>query len=364
MSGFLAFIARRYSRKAEDIATDVVTYLMRGAYVQSSITSLLTVLGFPYLESGFSAETRLSGENGIPDIKLIDKQGECRVIVENKFWALLTSKQPCAYLNEVSKDGLVLFVVPKSRRKSIWEQVCTRCEEVNGPIVAPSITSLGCIGRTGQKFIAVITWNNLLDALAPLTSGISTVSSISDAELFINQLRRLCNVEETKGVENLDAKMVSSKDVGWAVYDCMKLLTQIVDAAADADCFKPEKRKNHDSCGEGYYGKWGQLGPYRAWIGFDARLWSERGESPIWIEFADEKIIDNELREIFFTARGTWSWLDDPRQLEDGNLGGDSQLVIPIPIKPRVDHDALLQGAIERIEQVKTLFKSQRLKKA
>lgn len=363
MSGFLAFIAKRYGRKAEDIATDVVTYLMRETDVQFRIALFLAELGFPYLESGFFAETRSSGKNGIPDIKLFDRQGKCRVIVENKFWALLTSKQPCAYLNELSKQGLVLFVVPKSRRKSIWEQVCTRCEKVDGPIVAPSITRLGCIGRTGQKFIAVITWNTLLNELAPCTYGISAGSSISDNELFINELRRLCNVEETKGVENLDAKIVSSKAIGLAVFNYMKLLAQIIDAATDAGYIKRVRRKL-DSYGEGYHGEWGQLGPYRAWIGLEARLWSERGESPIWIVFSDEKIIDKKLRAIFLAARGRWSWLDDPRQLEDGNLGGERQLVIPIPIKPRVHYDSVLQGAIERIEQIKSLFESRRLKKA
>jgi hypothetical protein len=100
MGGFLSFIADRYHRKSEDVASDVVTYLINEFPVQDAIGTLLKRLGFPDPPLKFRAYPRQSGEYGIPDIKLRDKDGNARVIIENKFWAPLTNLQPCGYLNE------------------------------------------------------------------------------------------------------------------------------------------------------------------------------------------------------------------------------------------------------------------------
>jgi hypothetical protein len=60
---------------------------------------------------------------------------------------------------------------------------------------------------------------------------------------------------------------------------------------------------------------------------------------------------------MFLAARGRFAWLTDPAQLEDG-ISDDGQLVVPVPLKPGVELDALLASAIERIEQVKEVLNS------
>jgi len=41
MSGFLSYIAERYGAKSEDIATDVVAYLINESYVQGALRKIL-----------------------------------------------------------------------------------------------------------------------------------------------------------------------------------------------------------------------------------------------------------------------------------------------------------------------------------
>jgi hypothetical protein len=361
MNGFLAFIARQYNRKAEDVGSDVVAHLLHESHIQNAFCGLLAGLGFPNLKPSFAVETRSSGENGIPDIKLLDDNGECRVIIENKFWALLTSKQPSAYINEIAADGLVLFVVPRLRRRSVWEQIQTRCVSSHVPVTDSKVTALGCSGRVGVKHIAVISWTDLLAAFSSLTRTASNATSSSETEVFLNQLRRLCDVEDSKKVERLDERWISNTDIALAVYDYMKLVNLIVESAADANYFLPERRQGQDSCGEGYFGKWGQLGSYRAWIGFDARLWSERGESSIWIEFADKEEIDRELRTIFFAARGRWNWLEDAMRVgteitqymfrsAEGLLGVDDPVVTVEHAEPGCEGARLCQRQQATVE--------------
>jgi len=372
MSGFLSFISRQYGRKAEDVATDVLAYLMERPEIQGTLCKLLAEAGYPYLNPGFSVEIRTSGESGrtggIPDIWLSYGQGEhkaIKAVIEDKFGAGLTKNQPCGYLDKVGTGGIVLFVAPAWRQKGIWEEVQGRCKKSGAPIVALKTNSSKRIGKTGSKYIAVISWNTLLRALSSSCStGLEENSRISEVELFVDQLRRLCDVEDTSKFEKLSG-IVSERDVAFTVYSSMKLLHQIVETADADGLFTPDKPqywqgKNDGSCGPGYFGYYGALGTkFRAWIGFDARLWSERGESPIWIEFDDKAILD-ELSGIFLAAPERLPWLGDPTQLEDGNAG-NRQLVISVPLKPGVELDALLASAVERIEQVKDLLDSRHL---
>lgn len=328
--------------------------------------------GLPIFETWLLRRDQNLGESGrtggIPDIWLSYGQGEHKVIkavIEDKFRAGLTKHQPCGYLDKVETGGIVLFVAPTWRQNGIWEEVHGRCKKSGAPIVALKTNSSKRIGKTGSKYIAVISWNALLRALSSSCStGLEESSRISEVELFVDQLRRLCDVEDTSKFEKL-SEIVSERDVAFTVYSSMKLLHQIVESADADGLFTPDKPqywqgKNDGSCGPGYFGYYGALGTkFRAWIGFDARLWSERGESPIWIEFDDKAILD-ELSGIFLAAPERFPWLDDPTQLEDGNAG-NRQLVISVPLKPGVELDALLASAVERIEQVKELLDSQHL---
>lgn len=184
----------------------------------------------------------------------------------------------------------------------------------------------------------------------------------SEVKLFVDQLKKLCDVEDTVKFEKL-SEVVSDEGVGATVFASMNLLEQIVKLAEADELFTREEPrrpwwegKSDDSLrGPYYFGYRGTIGAeIGAWIGFDARLWAERGESPLWIEF--DKTI-NRLKEKFLAARGRFAWLTDPTQLEDGK-SEEAQLVVPLPLKPGVEFDALLASAIQRIEQVHEVIDS------
>ncbi len=360
MGGFLSFISKQYGRKAEDVATDVVAYLMQRPDTRHAVCQLFADLGYSYLKPGFSVEIRTSAESGreggIPDIMLGYGRGENQVIqaiIENKFGAGLTKYQPCAYLNTVGDNGIVLFVAPAWRQTGIWEEIRGRCQKSGAHCVPIRAGSPGRIAKVGSKIIAVISWSRVLEALSN--------SCTSEVRLFVDQLRRLCDVEDTVKFENLSNE-VSEKSVGSTVFSSMNLLHRIINLAHENDLFEPDKDqcwrgKSDGACGPYYFGYYGKLGTnIRAWIGFDARLWAERGESPLWIEFDDQETIE-QLKGMFLYARGRFPWLNEPTQLEDGK-SEDSQLVVPLPLTPKVGLDALLASAIGRIEQVHGILDS------
>ena len=149
------------------------------------------------------------------------------------------------------------------------------------------------------------------------------------------------------------SEMISDETLGATVFFSMNALNEIVQKAAGV--FAPDKPNQwHDKVSFGYRGTLGQT--FKACIGFDARLWKERGEGPIWIEFDDPETID-ELKNRFSSERERYSWLHDTNSLVDG-IGVERQLVIPIPLKSGAKWDELLDCAIERISQVQEIIDS------
>ena len=91
MNRFLSFISKRYRLKPEDVATDVLAYLLQQPNIQDSVSRLLAELGYPYMKPEFSVEIRPPGESGrktgIPDIILTNIRDGHRVVIEDKFGA-------------------------------------------------------------------------------------------------------------------------------------------------------------------------------------------------------------------------------------------------------------------------------------
>jgi hypothetical protein len=343
MSGFLSFIAERYHRKSEDVASDVVTYLINEFPVHDAIRALFTRLGFPDSPTRFTALPRQSGEHGVPDIRLREYGGKAKIIVENKFWARLTPHQPCGYLQDIDVE-LVLFVVPESRLRRIWEEVLSRCkrEGMCDPNTDIFVNPSGRLGRVGRKYVAVISWDVLIGVFEHDTEN------TPDIQVFVEQLRRLCKVEEKMEIRDISAENVGQKAkvVAEDVYKFMRLVKPIVEAAEEEGFFQVNERQDKRSRGEFFIGVEGVLGAWDAWIGFDARVWAQHGETPIWIECGDRENI-RDLRKKLPLNREALSWFED----------GD-QIVVPIPLRHGADQEAIVGAAVEQIGRVRRLLEA------
>jgi hypothetical protein len=126
------------------------------------------------LPQDLTFETQVSGEGGaIPDLVGRDAAGAEAAIVEAKFWAGLTERQPNAYLDRLPQSsGLLVFVAPARRFESLWPERLTRrrsagrlveCEEghrEDRPRPDWRITRLD-----GGRRLALTSWRAVLGAL-------------------------------------------------------------------------------------------------------------------------------------------------------------------------------------------------------
>ena len=350
MSGFLSYVAERYGAKSEDVASDVVAYLINESNLQDAIRNLLKQMGIAPPRPHFRARTRKRGEHGAPDIQLFSPNDHEApfIFIENKFWSGLTSNQPCSYLRKLDPGGTVLFVVPEQRRDYIWSNIGDRCRKENGSF---NVTAGRFCASTDGRFVMVITWHKLLKEFFDL----SAPQESSDTRLFLYELRRLCGAEERKFM-NLELSVENSKrnDLAGAVYDLMYLAEQLASRARDEQLFNYKRLSGE--CGVCFAGTRGEIGGYSAWIGFDSRLWSnppregwygsnslgwqEPPSSPLWIYFDDKEKM-TEIRQSLLMSNKEFMFLDE----------GD-QLAVPVWLEKAADVDLVLEQALKQMRKL------------
>ena len=130
------------------------------------------------------------------DLVAFDEHGSERVLIEVKFWAGLTSKQPEEYLERLPRDGepaVLLFVAPEQRLVTLWAEICRR---------AKACCELGTEGSTeGLKSVTVdgsprrlmlTSWRRLLTGMSSRAGN----DGDSAAERDILQLGALCERQD------------------------------------------------------------------------------------------------------------------------------------------------------------------------
>lgn len=345
MQSFLAYIASQYGHKKEDVATDALAYLLnRYPSAKKAFTAFVVECGYTAMPQKYTIETRTKGPAGVPDLEVIANQACCAVI-ENKFWAALTPKQPVEYLNKLN-GGLVLFIVPEARQERVWRIVEERCK---GSRRVELLFERNFYGRTGNNFLAVTTWESLL---AHLEVHAMSECQKPEIKVFLNQLTRVCEVAEQEKIDALRDDEVQDKYVGKRIRDYTSLAISIAKAAQIKGCFDEwpdKKQKRNGNCGEGWAGRFGDIAEYPAWIGLDVVTWSSYGMTPIWLMFEEANDIEA-LSDIFRV------WIQEKRCFEVDSENGGRKLAIPIILRTGVEQDRVVEEAVSRLQQIASLL--------
>ena len=104
-------LALQFGAHPENLATEALSYILRSSPAASRA---FTKLIHPILQDDLGNvrfQTQQGGsDQSIPDMKCYDNQGRLRVIVENKFGADLTEKQPVTYIRSLP-SGIASMVL-------------------------------------------------------------------------------------------------------------------------------------------------------------------------------------------------------------------------------------------------------------
>ena len=269
------------------------------------------------------------------------------MLIENKFWAGLTSNQPAAYLERLPKDGpgLLLFVVPPRRLHTMWPDLVTSA--AGAGLQLPSVSSYDgnmVWGQVGRRTLAVTSWQPLLDRIEAEARAAGEAAILSDAA----QLRGLCEQMDATGYVPATLEELTNTEVPRRLIAVADLIPELCDRAIAAGvAYGKGLRPTHFWHGAGRYI---QIGGAGGWLGLEHRFWAKYGIGPLWITFGAS-----------VWGRGTAvlnavaPWLSsNPVRAFDA----DGAAVIPLRITPYVTKDVVLADLFTQLVELQGLLKS------
>ena len=334
----LAHLALKLAHQPENIAVEALGHILSAS--PAAVRALEDVLQTGGAEVGkiASVKTQASGEEGTrPDLAGRDQHNKERVLIEAKFWAGLTDKQPVAYLERLRQNQApaLLFVAPAKRFESLWTELRRRVKEAKIELVlGHEETNLRSATVGGEHRLVLISWATLLDRM---------VSRASTA----GESHTVCDIQQLRGLaEQMDEDAflpLRPEELGPEFPRRLKSLWRLVDDVIE--CLEQrdlaEKKSKFNNRGE--YGRDLTLSRTgaEAWFGLDCNKWAAQN-TPLWLYF----------------YLGQPSLQDSPEFIDENNafIEENNALVIPIYLPVGVEYDAVRNAVVERIKEIESLI--------
>lgn len=179
-------------------------------------------------------EGRFDQEGNRPDLVIRDVADHPRLIVEFKFWARLTDKQPVGYLNLFPEDeqSALLFVVPGQRVESVWTELRRRCEDgglgLGEEAGGQAMTRVQIGPPDGNRVLAITSWEHVFEGLLQGAEHRGTESNIHQLKGLTEQVTRRLMVSTAliiwwygpyQGIDAFYAQTVPGAQIYMAVAD-------------------------------------------------------------------------------------------------------------------------------------------------
>ena len=203
----LGYLAPWLSERIEDIAVEALGYILKRydtarAALDSSVAS-----GVKDVNPVCEVETQVIFDDwSRVDLVGIDKSCTKHVLIEAKFWAELTHRQPNDYLNNLPTSGpsVLLFLAPKERIDILWHDLRSRAALAHITLSDVSGESKCTRVNDTERHLMLISWESLLDSMA-------TSASDPNAVADIRQLRGLADQASTAPEPEIVFKRIVTK---------------------------------------------------------------------------------------------------------------------------------------------------------
>ena len=325
---------------AEPAATLALAYILNAEPdVRRAFMSVVWQTGLEPFEAGrIAAEERHGG--GVPDLTIRDESGVVRVLIENKFWAGLTDSQPVGYLDQLPSDAgaALLFIVPHTRRHSVWGEMKERCVRHKVDLTAESAVDDVAWSRSGNRTLAITSWKHVL---ATLQQAAST-GGHSVTEQDIIQLRGLTDQMNTAEFLPLRDEELTNVATAHRLINYTDLIDESVERLV-ADGLADTKRAARYVCGYTWAGRGVRLrSKFGVWIGVDVVAWSVYGITPLWLEIETAESFSG-----ITAAPPRVRSVIEEAQDSDGTL-----IEIPLHLKAGVERDRVIDGIVEQVRGI------------
>ena len=329
----LAYLVSSFPGNTENIATEALKHILSNS--NSAIEALNDVVrsGVYDLKPIIGVRTQVVSTDGTrPDLVGFDEGNMERVMIEVKFRADLTERQPNGYLNRLPGDGpaVLVFLTPDDRIKSLWPVLKSLVEQA-GHTLSEVESERKCV-RVGdtQRHLMMVSWMGLLDSMATRVRDAGENLSI---ENDIRQLRTLAKYADLGAF-----KPIRRDENFGADSDRLKRdLERLIDAATEqgiSEDWISKKGLNRAKRSYGY-GRYLMLGGKGVWFGVNYERFEETSDTPLWINVTTWEAYASKFKEKGITD----AW-------------------IPINLPREVEYPAMLDGVVEDLRRIAGEFQS------
>ena len=162
----LAHLSPSFTSQTENIAVEALGYVLNKYAGSREGLDDVVRSGVRNVKPVDRVRTQASALDGTrPDLVGVDEDGAERVLIEAKFWADLTPRQPHAYLDRLPDDGpaVLVFLTPEDRVFSLWPQLRSRAQRAGKTLVDVD-AERKCVRVDGsQRHVLLVSWTGLLD---------------------------------------------------------------------------------------------------------------------------------------------------------------------------------------------------------
>jgi hypothetical protein len=284
MNSLFGHLALQFGSSPENLATEALHYILtRSSEGRRSFGQFLDTFG-ERLPEPLHYRTQAGDDTGaIPDLVACDGQGAERAIIEAKFWAGLTPRQPVAYLDRLPPAaGLVLFLAPARREDTLWHELLLRCGRAGRAVTAEErLAPESRLARLSDgRRLGLTSWRAVLDALH------AAVVQASDAQVAADllQLRGLTDRMDSDLFLPFTGEELTSS-LGTRVVQLCKIVDRTVERMA-REGLADTKDCRSSGGKHGVYSQFFRLGSAGCRLYFSPPGWSKHGQ-PLGLEVLD-----------------------------------------------------------------------------
>lgn len=325
---------------AENLATEALAFVLGESFAaRRAFAQHFAPTEVP-LGQNLTFVTQDCGTNrDVPD--LVGRDGERQVLViEAKFWAGLTDKQPVEYLKRLPPEapGILAFVAPAARAELLWGELRRRCS--NGQLTLGADQSHGELrfARVGAHHVLALTsWRALLDSIDRSLEAAAEPALLAD----VRQIKGLCSRMDSTAFLPLSSEELSSS-VGKRIVQFCGLIDDAIQRLVNEKIASTKGLRARANAGR--YMRDVYLRGNGSCLYFSAHAWGSERETPIWLRVSDAKWRSSPDIRARLSALANER---PPRLLVTSDL-----LRVPIFLPVGVEHDAVLTAIAAQVRAV------------
>ncbi len=341
-------LATRFGTHPENLATEALGYILRrSSHAREALCAMLAQVGVA-APASLTFRNQVAGDDDAqPDLVGLDEAGRQRLLIEAKFWAGLTERQPVTYLGRLPKDGGALVVVaPGARVTLLWAELVRRCQNagLSAEQVKPALDEANLLALVDGRKLVILSWRILLDFLVLHLESADDRATRED----VVQLRGLC-----ARMDNEAFLPLMSEELTTQVYRRVIQFGSIVNDVAGLLIEKKlaNNKGLRSAAANGHYGRYLSLKGVGVFLICDVRKWMKFASTPLWLSVYGRKWRNNDPVPVR-QALASLERMNPPRMF----MAGDGYPTVPLFVPLGEERDGVIKSVLQQVEHVATLL--------